>query len=60
MPVYSDAGRTYRTSTQITLHNTLVTCHLYPNLFLRFDWDFSIVKMLSNVSIESVTQFIQN
>ncbi|KHG29851.1 hypothetical protein F383_13584 [Gossypium arboreum] len=60
MPVYSATGRTYRTSTRITKHNTLVTCHLYPNLFLRFDWDFSLAKTSLNVPIELFTQFMQN
>ncbi|KHG17143.1 hypothetical protein F383_22026 [Gossypium arboreum] len=31
-----------------------MTCHLYPNLFLRFDWDFS----LANNNVEGVRKVI--
>ncbi|KHF99382.1 hypothetical protein F383_20308 [Gossypium arboreum] len=36
-----------------------MTCHLYHNLFLRFDWDFPLVKTLPDRSIELFIQFIQ-
>ncbi|KHG06495.1 hypothetical protein F383_32529 [Gossypium arboreum] len=36
-----------------------MTCQLYLNLFLRFDWDFSLAGTLSNMSLESFTQLMK-
>ncbi|KHG07159.1 hypothetical protein F383_34611 [Gossypium arboreum] len=32
---------------------------VYPNLFLKFDWYFSLTELSSNMSVESFTQFMK-